>query len=80
MIKVFRLAGALEVALVCFESLSPVFQGVLPLCGNHIAQLGAVFGISFAVSEFCEIVAIPFRRYVTRLGQSIRFLRRKRRR
>jgi hypothetical protein len=49
--NIFRIASALEVALVCCEGVFPESQGILQIAGNHIAQLGAVFGASFAIGE-----------------------------
>jgi hypothetical protein len=48
----FALAGAVDVLFVVAESFRP---DVFPLGGSHIAQLGILFGIAFALSELASV-------------------------
>jgi hypothetical protein len=51
MIVLFRFASAIELALICAEGLVPGSGDILPLGGNHLAQVGVVFGVSFILTE-----------------------------
>jgi hypothetical protein len=62
-----RLAAAIELALVCAEGVMPGADSVLPLGGNDLSQIGAVFGISYVLVELTGIVADLIRRVFTRL-------------
>lgn len=62
-----RLAGMIELTLVCVEGLVPGTDTILPLGGNHLSQVGAVFGISFVLTELIDITVDFIRRMLDRL-------------
>jgi hypothetical protein len=67
MLLLLRLAGATELLLVCAEGLVPGGHTLLPLGGNHLAQIGVVFGLTFALKEMCEAVVFVAKLAVRRL-------------
>lgn len=60
-IMLLRLAGAIELALICVEGLVPGSDVILPLGGNHLSQVGVVFGFSFVLTELADVTAHAIR-------------------
>lgn len=56
---IFRIAALLELSLTALEALNILKDGLLPLGGGHIQQVGIVFAIAFAIVEFMNIFNNP---------------------
>lgn len=51
MLSLFRLVAALELSLVMMGEALTTGNAYLPLGGTHLAQIGLLFGLTFAFTE-----------------------------
>ena len=51
MLSLFRLVAALELSLVMMGEALTTGHAYLPLGGTHLAQIGLLFGLTFALTE-----------------------------
>jgi hypothetical protein len=55
-LETLRIAGAILILLTVLEALFRKTLRFLPIGGNHVAQLGIVFGLAFVLCEVASMV------------------------
>ena len=53
--RALEIAGMIELLLVAIEPLGLFKDGLLPLGGGHIQQVGVIFALTAVIAEICVL-------------------------